>query len=257
MRIFLLFLIFVKITITHSLNNIWFIRHCDKPNNSNNPCCSEIGYERSIAWYDYLKTKINKRSNIKFYASGFAEEKVCDYFTNHKKYKANKQCQKSQRMFLTCNIIYNNFSNDNQYLINNFINLNYCVGEEKDLLNSVIKNANKHDDVVIVWEHNGIIDILNMLNLDINFWKKKYKNMYDIIFKYDYKNHKLTYYCYDYKTKNIKCDKDIDQWFKKSFLKFIDSSTTFLLLIFVFLIFMLLIIVFYKKYVRNGYVEIY
>lgn len=211
MNILLLLLLLSFITVKYSLNSIWFLRHCDKPNNNNNPCCTNIGYKRAIAWGNYLKTKIKKKSQIKFYASGFSQNKIC---INHKKYRSNKKCQKSQRMLLTSNFIHVNFTNDDDYAVNNFININYCIGDEKYLLNDIIQSENQYNDIIVVWEHVGIINMLNQLGVKITPWSDKYGDVYNILFHYDYINHTLTYYCYDFHTQNTNCSKNINKWLK-------------------------------------------
>ena len=94
------------INIINSAKNIWLIRHCDKTNDNQNPCCSNYGYERSTNWYKYFEIYINSSPYI--YASNYSEKKQC--VTNNYN-EINPECQKSQRMYLTAEAIYNSIYN--------------------------------------------------------------------------------------------------------------------------------------------------
>ena len=108
------------------------------------------------------------------------------------KYNPNPTCQKSQRMFLTAYNLHKSFeSND----IMSNINAKFCIGEYNALMNEIEDNINKQ--IVIIWEHNEIIDIIRFLGIKIDKWKNKFDDISDIIFMID-ENNDLYYDCYDF-----------------------------------------------------------
>ena len=124
---------------------ILIIRHCDKPYDKNNPCCSEEGYKRAEMWKNYFKNY----TNLITYTAGFrTNPSQC---LKNFSYYSNKHCQHSQRMLLT------------SYIIGKPILYNYCIGDEKRLVNDVIKR--KDADSLIVWQHEGIPKILDYMNI--------------------------------------------------------------------------------------------
>ena len=84
---FIIFIFFLSKSIIHA-NKIWIIRHCDKPNDHNNPCCSDVGYERSIGWANYFKDYLGNKVNM--ITSDFHSKKICVNNVNHTK----NNCQK-------------------------------------------------------------------------------------------------------------------------------------------------------------------
>lgn len=201
------------INYNNSLKRIWLLRHCDKPKDPYNPCCSHKGYERSNQWATYFNKYLNPKHYIKLYSSNFNENKIClaKNDTNHIPIPDN-QCQKSQRMFLTASSIYNNLS-----LLLNIspqINSNYCIGESSMLMKSVVKNT-EFTDILIIWEHHEIIDIIREFNIEIPSWKNKLNKNYDIVFLIDVINKKLYYECYDFLNNLIECTSEANDWLYK------------------------------------------
>lgn len=202
----LFFIYFLKISHTNA-NKIWIIRHCDKPNNPKNPCCSDTGYDRSIGWANYFKDYLGNNNNrINIITSDFHSKTKCVDKLNHTK----NNCQKSQRMLLTTYYLSKQLL-DMNYKIDT-INLNYCVGDSGKIFHHIqtMKNTN---DIILVWEHHEIVDFIRKYNIKIRNWKRKVKHNFDIVFMIDTKKNKLYYSCYNYKekTKN-KCSRDVDKW---------------------------------------------
>jgi hypothetical protein len=166
-------------------HNIWIIRHCDKPKNRNNPCCSEDGYQRSKYWLPYFQNKINNKEKVQIISSGFNDKYNCIDLSSYTK----NSCQKSQRMFLTSHFIY---SSMNKTYSVEYIN-HFCIGDTYKITNFVKNNP---FDTIIVWEHNEIIDIIRMFDYKVDDWPNHLKNMYDIIFMMDMTNSLLFYDCY-------------------------------------------------------------
>lgn len=201
----------IQIFNINSANKIWIIRHCDKPNNHKNPCCSDSGYERSIGWANYFKDYLGNKINI--ITSDFHSKTICVDKLNHTK----NNCQKSQRMFLTTHYLSKQLL-DMNYNIET-INLNYCVGDSGKIFNHIqnMKNHNRNiNDIILIWEHNEIINFIRKYNIKIGLWKRKLKKNYDIVFMIDTNKNKLYYSCYDYKNKKInKCSHKIKKWLYK------------------------------------------
>jgi hypothetical protein len=203
------FILLVKETIL--TDRIWIIRHCDKPKN-NNPCCSDIGYKRSVKWGDYFKQYLHTKNKIYIVTSDYKYDKVC---INNYPYsnKINKKCQKSQRMFLTSYYLSGSLKSY-QYSVEN-INTDYCIGEPEKVFSCINTIKNKYKEIILIWEHTEIIEIIQKFNIDIDKWHKKYKNNYDIVFMIDIENKKLSYGCFDFETNNKDCSQNIDEWLGK------------------------------------------
>jgi hypothetical protein len=122
---------------------ILIIRHCDKPTDDNNPCCSKKGYERAEYWKRYFQ----HYNNLTTYTAGFRTRP--DQCLKDFPFNSNHKCQHSQRMLLT------------SYIIGKPIRSGYCVGDEKKL----VRDLNKDENSLIVWEHDGISKILRLLNV--------------------------------------------------------------------------------------------
>ena len=272
--------IFFYIFFTHfvsSVDRIWLIRHCDKPNNSVSPCCSQLGYERSDNWFYYLDRYLKKNNNIIIYSSNFNEKKICIPYVN-KHHEANRNCQKSQRMFLTAYSIQNKLTK-NDYHVKKYINSNYCIGDKIKLLENIINNKSIKD-AIVVWEHKEIIEIIRNFNISIKKWKNKFKDEYDLIFLIDNINKQLYVDCFNFVTNGTKCKKDLEIWFQdfnkipmyyenNLYLTSIELGYTnkiYKLLNYLFFTFCLYIVFFatyiicfriYYRKLRQGYTQIY
>jgi hypothetical protein len=92
------------------------------------------------------------------------------------------------------------------------LNLNYCIGETTKLLDTILKNKAFYTDILIIWEHHEIIDIIRHFDIDISRWKNKYKHEYDIVFMIDYPENKLYFDCYNFEKNEIQCKSTIHEW---------------------------------------------
>ncbi len=124
---------------------IFIIRHCDKPRDKKNPCCSHIGYKRAEYWREYFRDY----KNMTTYTAGFST--TPNQCLKGFSYLSDKHCQHSQRMLLT------------SHIIGKPIQYQYCIGDEKRLVNDIMKK--KEENSLIVWQHEGIPKILNYLNI--------------------------------------------------------------------------------------------
>lgn len=202
------------LTKTKSIERLWIIRHCDKPNSNSNPCCNKIGYERSNKWYIYFSKVFDKTNQIQIYTSNYNEQKICTINPKFQ-HKPNKHCQKSQRMFLTAYAISQTFMNNgitNTYH-NTEINNIFCVGESEQLISHLLHRRDV-TDALIIWEHTEILDMIRRFNIKIRKWPNKH--IYDIVFLLDIKSNKLFYECFDYLTNNTKCPSKVDLWLENT-----------------------------------------
>jgi hypothetical protein len=152
--------------------NIWILRHCDKPQNNDNPCCSKNGVIRSQYWNNYFNQYLNTNSAIKIYTSSF--RKSCTICVPNTKYIARRYCEKSQRMLETTLYIYKSMLFNNVH-----INTEYCVGDEKYLAQNILSNV-LYTDIIIVWEHIKISKIIEYLGFNMNEWKH---DIYDMVIR--------------------------------------------------------------------------
>jgi hypothetical protein len=266
-------IIFINFVI--SVERIWLLRHCDKPINNNNPCCSALGYQRADNWFFYFISYLNKNDNIAIYSSNYNEKKIC---LKQNKYNPDRNCQKSQRMFLTAYYIHNQLTN-NKYNVKNNINLDYCIGDKSQLIDNIINNIinNKNiNDVIVVWEHKEIIEIIRYFNIHISKWHNRFKDVYDLIFLIDIVKKKLYIDCYNFITNGTSCSKDLKIWLqdfdsisqyyeKILYSSFHDINYTNKLskvFIYLFIVFSLYIVIFgiyiyiLQIYKRRGYIQI-
>ena len=206
-----IFFIFNYFGLSLGINRIWFIRHCDKPHNNKNPCCSMLGYKRAENWDYYLTKYLTKNDSIKIVTSNFNTNKVCMMDLDR---TPDSYCPKSQRMYLTSHLIYHNMKRINMYNISYNINKNFCVGEAKKMLSSILKTETSYSDIIIVWEHKEISDLIQKFDIKISKWKNIYRDHYDLLFMIDIENNELFYDCFDYKTLTTGCSKKIDEWLR-------------------------------------------
>lgn len=148
--------------------SIYILRHCDKDLDNSKNGCAVQGYQRAVHWKNYFDQKNLK--NPVFYAFGFAISKCkgtsknrtnkcpvdptvvftkddpasCDNFNYSK-------CSASQRAFLTICPLASSYNSE--------VVTEFCVGDETALVADIYQQ-NILSDIVVVWEHNAIIDLL-------------------------------------------------------------------------------------------------
>ena len=259
------------------LERIWIIRHCDKPKQISNPCCSNIGYDRAKNWHLYFQKYFTKKNIIEIYSSNYNEKKVCLKDNNYQ-LNPNKSCQKSQRMFLTANYIQENLKQ--KYNVFKKNNLNYCVGEKNKLLKNIFKNDDILTDIVLVWEHKEIVKIINEFGIHLSKWGNKYMDEYSIVFLIDVRTKQLYYDCFDFVNNKTDCSEDIELWlnnFQKINILYknyklnafdinihnnilFDGYVIFILftLIYIFVLYLMytILIAYHQARRRQGYIEI-
>ena len=138
---FIILQIYILLICVNAYNNIWIIRHCDKLNDIDK-CCSPIGDNRSRLWGNFFTNYYSdSKVNINIYATGSLYDFFCEENKNIRG-PINKKCNKSQRMVLTANYIYNNLTYNNlkydkytYYSVNPKINTLFCAEDEKILIN--------------------------------------------------------------------------------------------------------------------------
>ena len=146
---------------------LYIVRHCDKDDANG---CSAEGYDSAVRWKDFFNN-MNLKNPI-FYAFGFSLKKC----KNTSKERANscpndvrnvidntaancstmnyKNGSASQRAFLTaCPLAISH----NSSVITRFV-----VGKEDNLVEDIYQQ-DIGSDIVVVWEHNAIIDIFNSI----------------------------------------------------------------------------------------------
>jgi hypothetical protein len=146
----------------------------------------------------YFETFLPKETHISIYTSSFHEKKICEnHYTRpiikRERILEEKQCQKSQRMWITANILYNHFKFFFSYLK---MQSQFCIGEKKQLLQKIDEDSVFISDAIVVWEHDEIIDMIRYMGIEIGHWH--HKHMYDIVFMVDIKEKRLYYDCVSY-----------------------------------------------------------
>jgi len=174
--------------------NIFIIRHCDKDIGNG---CTAQGYARAKKWGVFFANQNIK--NPLFYAFGFKlkgckgsqpavpiRQNACpvnierlltdggsDCVYNH------TGCSSSQRAFITaCGA---------SGISGAQVITEFCVGHEEELVNDLY-NQSGDRDIIISWEHKGIIDILNAIGkkfkstITFDPWSDKDKDVYNLLF---------------------------------------------------------------------------
>jgi len=177
--------------------SLYIIRHCDKDTANG---CTDQGYARAKLWGQFF-AKRNLHSPL-YYAFGF-KIKNCENKKNSTRQNTcpqhidstaiidssgtnctnfnYKSCSSSQRAFLTaCGATGAPGKTD--------VITEFCVGEEDKLIKDIYSVSKSGNDVVVCWEHEGIIDILNALakkfgsSVTFDPWAKKESNDYNLLF---------------------------------------------------------------------------
>ena len=207
---FIIFILIYLFIICYSHPLIWIIRHCDKSYKYMNYCCSTEGYYRAIKWGEYFSDKIPYNQSIKIYTSNFKKTKSCFLNMN---YNTDNSCQKSQRMLLTSNLIYNVIYNKLNHKIDNDINYKYCIKSGYKKMFNIIKNNQTNDNIIVVWQHDEIISAISDIfeQKYISNWTHDLKLLYNVVFilKFNYSINKYQLF-YDCLYKH--CDRKIIKW---------------------------------------------
>ena len=216
-------------------NKIWLIRHCDKPSKTESPCCSARGYLRAEAWSNYFATRATQP--LYYISSGYRQKQECinDFYVPEKG-DLNSDCPKSQRMFITSYIIQQSLREEDvqnqkeemegekeegeegEGAIEN-MNTQFCVGQESSLVDFVLRKRGEKGDILITWEHSGIVEILRHMGFDISKWKNHMKEHYELVFWVDLDIGTWGYECYDFEVSEndgdeqpMKCSKSVIDW---------------------------------------------
>jgi hypothetical protein len=183
------------------VERIWFIRHCDKQND-NNPCCSDDGYLRTKTWNSYFEKYIPYENKIKLITSDFSGDFVCVHHDNFTLLSSTtRKCQQSQRMYLTTHYLYESMKL--KYSLDG-INYKFCIRSGLEMIKSVLEMYEEYDDLIVVWEHNEIIEMIRFFDIYIKRWSIHAIDRYDIIFMVSLKDSKLYVdYNPDYDNKSL------------------------------------------------------
>lgn len=243
---------------------IWLLRHCDKPKRTEfRPnCCNDLGYQRIQGWKTFFHNQPIDVNHTRIYASGFNDKKQDYQCLSNAVVSGNRNCQRSQRMFITASMIASSY--------NVMVNTTYCIGDVKQLYQQVIHQGGTGTgihDTIIVWEHTEIIEFIRYLNFPIGDWTI---DDYSLVFLIQSSNptnsttpsFSLSYDCYDFVTNQSKCSKNIQSWLHRyptissSLLKSSFEKDVFLLYSILFLVWFISIgwIIYLRRCRRSTYV---
>jgi len=186
---------------------IWLIRHCDKPSKSESPCCSTYGYLRAESWGNYFESRVSKP--LVYIASDYHPAKECSFVSYSLEGSSVSNCPKSQRMYITSQFIQQTLFKKG---ILGEINTHFCVGEESSLVRFLLGEKEEKGDVLIVWEHHGIVDILRRFGFRVSKWRNHLKEHYELVFWIDLDMDVWGYECYDFEKKAKNCSRTIVDW---------------------------------------------
>lgn len=175
------------------------LRHCDKPIDDADSCCSDVGHQREQKWSMFLHKYLDQDDSvIEMYASNFRRIQTCNYNINYELMSSvpRKNCQRAQRMYSSAYYIKENLESLNYNIIKN-IDTNNCIGEESAVVQS-ITNSTQITDAILIWQHDEIIEIIRSFDIKMNDFSKSDKYIYDIAFMLDLSSKKLYYECFEY-----------------------------------------------------------
>ena len=204
---------------------LWMIRHCDKPINDADSCCSDFGHQREQKWSIFLHKYLDQENSvIEMYASNFRTIQTCNYNINYEFMTSTprKNCQRAQRMYSSAYYIKENLESLNYTIVKN-INTNNCIGEESDVVHS-INNSTQITDAILIWQHDEILQIIRSFGINANDFSKSDKYIYDVAFMLDISSNKLYYECFEYYDVSVSsCSPLIHSWLNSFSAGTIDS----------------------------------
>jgi len=184
---------------------IYLIRHCEKPDDPDDPTCSEKGYRRAEAWATFFTSPD--------FEPQFTPDNVTIFAAAPYDKKNRPKCQRSQRMLLTAQPLAQKLGIP--------INVDYCVGDEKKLAKFIRENV-ATPNVLIVWGHDEIPKIINkFVAKPIDKWPGKLSDLYNIVFRLtptdedddpEDAEYDLSYNCYLMNKNELSCDKKTKKW---------------------------------------------
>jgi hypothetical protein len=229
---------------------MWFIRHCDKAEgmltddgSDQDPCCSEPGYVRSAHWSTYFLKYMTPYSNVGFYASNYkmkATSEICVVPEAYRRYprpyegvglglglvdededvvvsehqKKDKVCHRSQRMYLTANIIRHHMADA---VDSTTMNAEFCSGEYNDMMKAMRASRRYVTDTITVWEHDKLVDMLQDQGWDVPGWPHDPTgSMFNLVFMVDVRTQKWYYDCYIYETDETMCPRFVTTYFSRA-----------------------------------------
>lgn len=199
------FLCMVNVVV--ALKNLYFVRHCDKINDSD-PCCSSLGYQRANAWSTLLDSLLLGKE-VSIYSA------LADYDTLCRPnvfYDKDKDCQRSQRLAVSA--MYLNYNLNSSATMQ----LDYCVGDYQKIVNDITEDAKTMNRGVVIWQHDEIIDMLRSFNVkNITDWPVELSNEYSIIFQLQFASDSdkypiMTYNCYEFQYNRLHCSDSVVAW---------------------------------------------
>ena len=179
---------------------LWMLRHCDKPIDDADSCCSDVGHQREQKWSIFLHRYLDQEDSfIEMYASNFRTIQTCNYNINYELMTSTprKHCQRAQRMYSSAYYIKENLESLNYSIIKN-IDTNNCIGEESAVIHSITNSTHTITDAILIWQHDEIMEIIRSFGITMNDFSKSDKYIYDIAFMLDISNKKLYYECFEY-----------------------------------------------------------
>jgi ABC-type antimicrobial peptide transport system permease subunit len=111
-------------------------------------------------------------------------------------------------MFLTAQAI-----SDSLNYVKDDINIDFCTGQYTELIDTTHNIPN--NDVIIVWEHKEIVDMINYIGIDLDKWPDEANEEYNVVFMINIHQPTLYYECYNWENRDKTCSPSIDKWLKK------------------------------------------
>ena len=91
--------------------------------------------------------------------------------------------------------------------------MKYCAADSDKVLEDVLHhNASKAKHAIVVWSREGIVDMLQSLDIDISDWPKSLEQVYNLVFRLDVRTGRLSYRCFDFQQSSTDCDPAVASW---------------------------------------------
>jgi len=117
-------------------------------------------------------------------------------------------------MYWTAKLLHDRLQQSADITVSRTVNSKWCVGEGAQLMDHVYTSSESRatTDLIIVWEHHEIVEMIRRLGIHMPKWRKTHVNEYSLVLQMDVTHHKLYYDCFDYRTNQTGCSEEIAGW---------------------------------------------
>ena len=170
MRAFFWVLCVTGIIAASVTGRVWFVRHCDKPPQDSNPCCSAKGIRRMTQWGQFMKAYLSDNATVQILTAADSTTEVCSV----DRAPRNPVCQLSARFHESSRYI------QNALQIPTHLEERLCIGQSELLAHRINATRDQYSDTIVVWEHRDMARVLWHMGQSLAHWPTNLR--YDLVF---------------------------------------------------------------------------